>query len=92
MSGQEEHSTTVTCASLPIPGRGWDRFDTTLFVSAFGEKHEGHTSPMYQITGSPHGALHRGFRRLQAPALDSFGSKPEHEPPSPTPPASTLPA
>lgn len=38
--------------------------DTTLFVSAFGEKHEGHTSPMYQITGSPHGALHRGFRRF----------------------------
>lgn len=38
--------------------------DTTLFVSAFGEAHEGHTSPMYKITGSPHGALHRGFRRF----------------------------
>jgi transcriptional regulator with XRE-family HTH domain len=38
--------------------------DTTLFVSAFGTSHEGHTSPMYKITGSPHGALHRGFRRF----------------------------
>jgi transcriptional regulator with XRE-family HTH domain len=38
--------------------------DSTLFVSAFGEDHEGHTSPMYKITGSPHGALHRGFRRF----------------------------
>jgi transcriptional regulator with XRE-family HTH domain len=38
--------------------------DETLFVSAFGETHEGHTSPMYKITGSPHGALHRGFRRF----------------------------
>ena len=38
--------------------------DNTLFVSAFGETHEGHTSPMYKITPSPHGALHRGFRRF----------------------------
>ncbi|WP_033288379.1 helix-turn-helix domain-containing protein [Amycolatopsis jejuensis] len=38
--------------------------DSTLFVSAFGDNHEGHTSPMYKITGSPHGALHRGFRRF----------------------------
>jgi transcriptional regulator with XRE-family HTH domain len=38
--------------------------DTTLFISAFGEEHEGHTSPMYKITGSPHGALHRGFHRF----------------------------
>lgn len=38
--------------------------DATLFVSAFGDSHEGHTSPMYKITGSPHGALHRGFRRF----------------------------
>ncbi|MFC0546626.1 helix-turn-helix domain-containing protein [Kutzneria chonburiensis] len=38
--------------------------DSTLFVSAFGETHEGHTSPMYRIAGSPHGALHRGFRRF----------------------------
>jgi transcriptional regulator with XRE-family HTH domain len=38
--------------------------DDTLFVSAFGERHEGHTSPMYKITGSPHGALHRGYRRF----------------------------
>lgn len=38
--------------------------DSTMFVSAFGESHEGHTSPMYRLTGSPHGALHRGFRRF----------------------------
>ncbi len=38
--------------------------DNTMFVSAFGETHEGHTSPMYRLVGSPHGALHRGFRRF----------------------------
>lgn len=38
--------------------------DSTVFVSAFGEQNEGHTSPMYKLTGSPHGALHRGFRRF----------------------------
>jgi transcriptional regulator with XRE-family HTH domain len=38
--------------------------DNTLFLSAFGDKHEGHTSPMYKLTGSPHGSLHRGFRRF----------------------------
>lgn len=38
--------------------------DSTMFVSAFGESHEGHTSPMYRLAGSPHGALHRGFRRF----------------------------
>lgn len=38
--------------------------DATLFLSAFGETHEGHTSPMYKLTGSPHGALHRGFHRF----------------------------
>jgi transcriptional regulator with XRE-family HTH domain len=38
--------------------------DGTLFISAFGESHEGHTSPMYKLTGSPHGALHRGFHRF----------------------------
>jgi transcriptional regulator with XRE-family HTH domain len=38
--------------------------DATLFISAFGESHEGHTSPMYKLTGSPHGALHRGFHRF----------------------------
>jgi hypothetical protein len=26
--------------------------DATLFISAFGESHEGHTSPMYKLTGS----------------------------------------
>jgi hypothetical protein len=38
--------------------------DGTMFVSAFGETHEGHTSPMYRLTSSPHGALHRGLRRF----------------------------
>jgi len=38
--------------------------DNTMFVSAFGEMHKGHTSPMYRLAGSPHGALHRGFRRF----------------------------
>lgn len=38
--------------------------DSTLFVSAFGESHEGHTSPMYRLAGSPHGSLHRGFQRF----------------------------
>jgi hypothetical protein len=38
--------------------------DGTMFVSAFGETHEGHTSPMYRLTNSPHGALYRGFRRF----------------------------
>ncbi|MGH3772326.1 MAG: helix-turn-helix domain-containing protein [Pseudonocardiaceae bacterium] len=38
--------------------------DSTMFVSAFGQTHEGHTSPMYRLTGSPHGALHRGFHRF----------------------------
>lgn len=38
--------------------------DGTMFVYAFGETHEGHMSPMYRLTGSPHGALHRGFRRF----------------------------
>ncbi|MGH3975655.1 MAG: CYTH domain-containing protein, partial [Pseudonocardiaceae bacterium] len=33
--------------------------DNTMFVSAFGETHEGHTSPMHRLVGSPHGALHR---------------------------------
>lgn len=40
------------------------RLDATLFISAFGETHEGHTSPMYKLAGSPHGALHRGFHRF----------------------------
>jgi hypothetical protein len=38
--------------------------DGVMFVSAFGDTHEGHTSPMYRLTGSPHGALHRGFHRF----------------------------
>lgn len=38
--------------------------DTTIFVSAFGDKDEGHTPPMYRLVESPHGALHRGFRRF----------------------------
>lgn len=38
--------------------------DDTMFVSAFGETHEGHTSPMYRITATNSGALHRGFLRF----------------------------
>ncbi|GAA1249701.1 hypothetical protein GCM10009676_40260 [Prauserella halophila] len=38
--------------------------DDTLFVSAFGEVHEGHTSPMYQLGPSPYGAFWRGIRRF----------------------------
>ncbi len=39
--------------------------DETLFVSAFGQDVEGHTSPMYKISSSAYGgALHRGFRRF----------------------------
>lgn len=38
--------------------------DDSLFVSAFGETHEGHTSPMYRITRTSSGALHRGFVRF----------------------------
>ncbi|MGJ7905940.1 helix-turn-helix domain-containing protein [Actinopolyspora sp. H202] len=38
--------------------------DDVQFVSAFGENHEGHTSRMYKIAESSHGALHRGFRRF----------------------------
>lgn len=38
--------------------------DDTLFVSAFGESHEGHTSPMYRITRTLSGAWHRGFVRF----------------------------
>ncbi|MGH4017560.1 MAG: helix-turn-helix domain-containing protein [Pseudonocardiaceae bacterium] len=39
--------------------------DETLFVSAFGQDIEGHTSPMYKISSTAYGgALHRGFRRF----------------------------
>ncbi|MGH3793905.1 MAG: hypothetical protein ACRDSP_03355 [Pseudonocardiaceae bacterium] len=39
--------------------------DETLFVSAFGQDTEGHTSPMYKISTAAYGgALHRGFRRF----------------------------
>lgn len=38
--------------------------DTLLFLSAFGDSHEGHTSPMYELTNSPHGALYRSFYRF----------------------------
>jgi transcriptional regulator with XRE-family HTH domain len=39
--------------------------DSTLFVSAFGSSHEGHISPMYRITRTASGALHRGFVRFR---------------------------
>lgn len=41
--------------------------DSTMFVSAFGEDHEGHLSPMYRLGSTAYGgALHRGFRRFVA--------------------------
>lgn len=62
----------LAAAGVQVEGHVYDLLPTwrvigldgTLFVSAFGESHEGHTSPMYRIAGSPHGALHRGFRRF----------------------------
>lgn len=39
--------------------------DSTMFVSAFGESTEGHSSPMYRIGSTAYGgALHRGFLRF----------------------------
>lgn len=38
--------------------------DDVAFLSAFGHAHEGHTSSMYKIVASEHGALHRGFHRF----------------------------
>ncbi len=39
--------------------------DGSMFVSAFGEGTEGHTSPMYKISSTAYGGtLHRGFRRF----------------------------
>jgi hypothetical protein len=56
---------TVTCHLYSVlPTWRLIGLDSTLFVSAFGETHEGHTSPMYRLAGSPHGALHRGFTRF----------------------------
>jgi hypothetical protein len=56
---------TVTCWTYDLlPTWRVIALDSTMFVSAFGESHEGHTSPMYRLTGSPHGALHRGFLRF----------------------------
>jgi hypothetical protein len=60
-----EQTGTVTCHLYSLlPTWRVIGLDSTLFVSAFGETHEGHTSPMYRLAGSPHGALHRGFRRF----------------------------
>ncbi|MGP4102197.1 hypothetical protein [Nonomuraea sp. KM90] len=38
--------------------------DDIQYVSAFGQKWEGHESAVYKIAPTPQGALHRGFRRL----------------------------
>jgi hypothetical protein len=57
---------TVTCHFYSIlPTWRIIGLDSTLFVSAFGESHEG-MSPMYRLAGSPHGSLHRGFSRFTA--------------------------
>lgn len=47
--------------ALALLAVGHLAFPGTLFVSAFGDTHEGHTSPMYQVTESPHGALYPGI-------------------------------
>jgi len=61
----DDQTGTVTCHLYSIlPTWRVIGLDSTLFVSAFGETTEGHTSPMYRLAGSPHGALHRGFRRF----------------------------
>jgi hypothetical protein len=60
-----EQTGTVTCHLYTLlPTWRVIALDSTMFVSAFGDSHEGHTSPMYRLTGSPHGALHRGFSRF----------------------------
>lgn len=38
--------------------------DSLLFVSAFSDGQEGHASPMYKLSSSPHGVLHRGLLRV----------------------------
>jgi transcriptional regulator with XRE-family HTH domain len=40
------------------------RLDSTLFVSAFDVGWEGHESATYKVVQTPHGPLHRGFRRM----------------------------
>lgn len=40
------------------------RTDSTMFVSAFDAGWEGHESATYKIMETPHGPLHRGFRRM----------------------------
>lgn len=60
-----EQTGTVRCYLYTmLPTWRGVSLDGTMFVSAFGETHEGHTSPMYRLANSPHGALHRGFRRF----------------------------
>jgi transcriptional regulator with XRE-family HTH domain len=38
--------------------------DSTLYVGAFAEAWEGHQSPLYKLTATPAGMLHRGLRRM----------------------------
>ncbi|HEX9343825.1 MAG TPA: DUF5919 domain-containing protein [Actinomycetota bacterium] len=38
--------------------------DGTVYVAVFAEDWEGHESPVYKVTATPRGVLHRGFRRM----------------------------
>ncbi|MFC4008757.1 hypothetical protein ACFOY2_16110 [Nonomuraea purpurea] len=38
--------------------------DDIYYVSAFGDVWEGHESAVYKVAPTPHGALHRGYRRM----------------------------
>jgi len=60
----DDQTGTVTCHLYSILPTwrviGW----TARCSSPRSAKPRGHTSPMYRLAGSPHGALHRGFRRF----------------------------
>jgi transcriptional regulator with XRE-family HTH domain len=38
--------------------------DGTMYVSMFGDRSEGHESPVYRLVPAPAGALYQGFRRF----------------------------
>ncbi|WJV47270.1 helix-turn-helix domain-containing protein [Streptomyces flavofungini] len=46
------------------------RADGTMFVGAFDAGWEGHESALYKVVETPHGPLHRGFRRMFEAVVD----------------------
>ncbi|MDT3395422.1 helix-turn-helix transcriptional regulator [Streptomyces sp. B1866] len=46
------------------------RLDTTMFVSVFDARWEGHDSAAYKVMETPYGPLYRGFRRMFDAMLD----------------------